>query len=631
MATVNITIIGFGPRGLTLLERILESAHRLPTGASIHIDAVDPGECGQGSHSALQPDHLLINTIASQVTMFPPDSVAGGENGATLLEWAIASGYRRIGRQFVRTADASSGVITEFDYLPRSLLGEYLSWFFEQVIQRLPNTITFTHHRALARDVQPTSEGFRVQLEDGRLIKSDYLFLATGHGRRKPTDEDLESIEFAKRHAPENEALAFYACPYPVTTLSQIPPGATVAIQGFGLTAHDVISELTVGRGGQFIGSEHSLRYLPSGYEPKLLMFSRNCLPFAARGVNQKGLVGRHQARFFTPATIHTLAEVGCVARGDRRIDFREDVLPLIITEMAYAYRSAGSVDPIDPATFEPSADEVRVIESILWPLRGKCFKSHDEFLSFFDEIFLDDLAHARLGNVSSPVKAATDALRDTREALRAAIEYGAATPESHRYFMEEFNAITNRLSFGPPKQRNVELAALRAAGVLDIGGGPGAHLSRDAITAKFVIETQYAKEDKKRYADVLIVARLDAWSPLTDGSPLTANLLNRGVIRPYRNGNYHPGGLDIDRQLRPIGRDGAVVPRIWALGFPVEGPHFYTHALPRAQLPSRQTADAECCVSQLFDAIAQSILERRFDEGKAEPARQTGLFEAAE
>jgi len=261
MATVNITIIGFGPRGLTLLERILESAHRLPGGASLHIDAVDPGECGQGSHPTQQPDHLLINTIASQVTMFPPDSVAGGEIGATLAEWAIGSGYRRFGRRFARTADASGEEITEYDHLPRSLLGEYMSWFFEQIIQRLPNTITLTHHRTRARDVQPTSEGFRVQLEGERFIKADYLFLATGHGRRKPTDEDLKSVEFVKHHAPENEALAFYACPYPVTTLSQIPADATVAIQGFGLTAHDVISELTVGRGGQFIGSEGNLRY----------------------------------------------------------------------------------------------------------------------------------------------------------------------------------------------------------------------------------------------------------------------------------------------------------------------------------------------------------------------------------
>jgi len=629
MRTTNVTIIGFGPRGLAVLERLLEHARRLPAGEALHIDAIDPGECGEGSHPARQPDHLLINTIASQVTMFAPDSVAGGENGPTLVEWAIASGYRRFGRRYFRVGGESGEPITEFDYLPRSLLGEYLSWVVDRVVRQLPSTITFTHHRARAEDVEPCGDGFRVKLDDGYKLQADYLFLATGHGRRRPTKEDRAASEFVTHHVERNPALAYFASPYPVTELSRISPTATVAIQGFGLTAHDVISELTVGRGGRFVGTEHSMRYLPSGREPKLLMFSRNCLPFAARGVNQKGLTGRHRAHFFTPVAVRALAEASADSRGDRRVDFRADVLPLIITEMAYAYRSALSAAPVDPATFAMSADEARVIESILWPLKGQRFKSEAEFRAFFDVLFADDLSHAFRGNLSSPVKAATDVLRDTREALREAIEYGASTPESHRYFVEEFNVITNRISFGPPKQRNVEFAALRAAGVLDLGGGPGARVTRDVSTSKFRIETNYPEGDIHYDADVLIAARLDSWSPLTDASSLTRSLLERGWIRPYRNGDYHPGGIDIDRQLRPIGRDGVTHSRIWAIGFPVEGPHFYTHALPRPRIASRQTADAERGVLQLFDAIARSTAAPISGEAMTDQVPSTSDLEA--
>ena len=89
--------------------------------------------------------------------------------------------------------------------------------------------------------------------------------------------------------------------------------------------------------------------------------------------------------------------------------------------------------------------------------------------------------------------------------------------------------------------------------------------------------------------ADVLIVARLDAYSPLTDASPLSDNLLGRGLVRPYLNGGYHPGGIEIDQQLHPVGADGVPEARIWIVGFPVEGPHFIrtrcrARASPRAR-----------------------------------------------
>ena len=99
--------------------------------------------------------------------------------------------------------------------------------------------------------------------------------------------------------------------------------------------------------------------------------------------------------------------------------------------------------------------------------------------------------------------------------------------------------------------------------------------------------------------ADVLIVARLDAYSPLTDASPLSDNLLGRGLVRPYLNGGYHPGGIEIDQQLHPVGADGVPEARIWIVGFPVEGPHFYTHALPRRASPrARHATPISACAS---------------------------------
>jgi uncharacterized NAD(P)/FAD-binding protein YdhS len=605
MKAIAVAIVGMGPRGLTVLERILEHAHSLPEASRLDIEVFEPGDCGQGVHPAGQSDHLLINTVASQVTMFAPGSVAGGEEGLSLVQWAHLSGYRRHGDRYLRTFEDSGRAITDADHLPRSLLGEYLSWVYRRVVGLLPAHVGVYHHKTRVVDIARHDGGFELALENGARRAADYVFLTTGHGYRKPSAEDRQFLSFVERRKRVNPSLEYYPSPYPIHALAQIPATATVGIQGFGLTAHDVIAALTTGRGGRYVeDAAGDLRYQRSGKEPGLLLFSRNCLPFAARGINQKGLTGRHQARYFTPQAVQSRRQARIAASGDGRLDFQEEVLPLIIQEMAYAYRAAATGRDVDAATFVPSQAERDAIEDILWPLRKRQFASLAEFRAFFDALVRADLREAEAGNLGSPVKAATDVLRDTREALRSAVEYGGLTPASHRYFVEEFNAVTNRISFGPPRRRNLEYLALHAAGIIDIAGGPGARLRADEAGARFRIEARYGERVETSQADVLIVARLDAYSPLTDASPLSDNLLGRGLVRPYLNGGYHPGGIEIDQQLHPVGADGAPEARIWIVGFPVEGPHFYTHALPRPRIASRQTRDADQCVRELIATI---------------------------
>src|SRR5471032_1697123 len=128
MKRISVTIIGVGPRGLSVLERIAAMAgqHQL----LLDVALVEPGECGPGVHSTRQPQHLLINTIASQVTLFPaPGAVQYPPVCATpsLTEWARQAGYRRVGERYYRLGEQGGADITEADYLPRSLLGEYLA------------------------------------------------------------------------------------------------------------------------------------------------------------------------------------------------------------------------------------------------------------------------------------------------------------------------------------------------------------------------------------------------------------------------------------------------------------------------------------------------------------------------
>lgn len=625
METVRVAIVGMGPRGLSVLERMAQLLADDPINVELHVEVVEPGECGQGSHSPLQPGYLLTNTVASQVGIFAQQAAVAREDRMSLTEWARSAGYRKLGSRYLPIGvEAGAGdQISDHDHLPRCLLGEYLIWASARVALAFARNVRIKHHRRRVVDLIRQKEGgFVVCLDNGFRYFADYVVLATGHGTRVPTATDLVFAKFARTRGIKNSMLEYFASAYPTERLAAISEHATVAVRGMGLTAYDVVATLTVGRGGRFVTQGDGLCYLPSGREPKLLLFSRSCLPFAARGINQKGIAGQHQARFFTAAAINALRGTGGIEGvGRPQLDFVAQVLPLVMKEMAYAYRSSLLGGDLDPVTFEPTKAELDAIASLLNPLQGSSFHSFEAFKGFFRRLVEVDLAEARKGNLASPLKAAADVLRDAREALRAAVEFSGLTPASHRVYVEEFVSTINRITFGPPWQRNAELLALMDAGVVDVAGGPGNHIVMDVESGRFCIINQFGKEAVRHAADVLVIASLDIYSPETDSSRLTRNLMRRRTVRPYRNGGYHPGGLDIDPEMRVIDSGGKTSECLWAIGIPAEGAHFYTHALPRPMLDSRFTRDAQSCASQLL-----ALMRQRYDRvSVGEPAVDMG------
>ncbi|WP_409180829.1 FAD/NAD(P)-binding protein [Amycolatopsis sp. VS8301801F10] len=591
MSSFRLAIIGGGPRALTVLERLAEHRERLPADASLEVLVIDPGNLGEGSHPTDQPGHLLINTLASQVTVRPPRSSVGDDSTPSVLDWAA----RHQGDD-----PAAAGR----SHLPRVVLGQYLAAFGREVVSALSPDIRVQHIRARAIDVRFENDVYAIDLDNGQTVFARYSVLAMGHGYRTQTEEDRRLAGFARENGTANPHLAYFASPYPVRKLDAIDRTARVAIQGLGLTAHDVVSAFTLGRGGRYRTENGKLAYEPSGREPRLWLCSRQALPFAARGVNQKGQTGRHVCQFFTPQAV---ARLRARARtlGDPRIDFQADLLPLLLTEMAYAYRIAESGEHVDAHGFTPAPEELRLIRQVLWPLEDRRFASPEEFRRWFLASMEEDLAEAYRGNCTSGIKAATDVLRDAREAFRAAVEYGGLTPASHRYFVEQFDPIVNRVAFGPPLRRNEEWLALFEAGIIEVAGGAASRIETPGDEPRYRISLAYPDRPVAVPVDVVVSARLDKYSPRTDSSPLSANLLRRGLVRPFRNGEYHPSGIDIDENLRAKRADGRVQPRLWAVGFVVEGPHFYTHALPRPGIASRQTADAEKIVLGIFADIA--------------------------
>ncbi len=609
---VSIAIIGLGSRGLNVLERITAHACYGRSTPRLTIHLIDPGVPGAGIHYPSQPDYLLLNTVASQITMFMDPTIEDAGPllpGPNLYEWAVGTD----------SLDASTGPNT---YLPRRLFGEYLNWVYRYLMVRLKRCCDVHHHASEALDVcRPDNDRYTVTLQNGETIAADYLFLTTGHAENHPDEVDRRRHGFVEGHRPANPCLGYIvATPYPFDdSLQAIPPGAAVAIEGMGLTAIDIIASLTIGRGGRFRRNEETgdLIYRPSGEEPALALFSRSGLPLSARAHNQKGASDQYRARFLTPERVSAWK----AEKGAGELDFFADVLPLLLRDMAHAYCITHArhrhgrifadlldemlirVDPVSAdALFQrycpgiPGFSWDRLVD----PIDGAALQSQEAFSRWLLTFLETDLEEARRGNVDSPLKAACDVLRDIRDNLRNAIDFGALSADSHARFMSEFVPVMNRLAVGPPLERVEELLALIRGGYLDLGFGPGAQVALDEAAASFVVQSKLFPQRAFR-ADVLVRARVPKASPGEDRSELTQRLLERGLIRTFRNNGVEIGGIEVDQSLRIVTLSGAALPNAWALGTVCEGSKFYTYIVPRPNVNSTALVDAGRSVGELF------------------------------
>ena len=93
---LTVCIVGAGPRGLSVLERLCARERRAASHPAIAVHIVDPTRPGAGSvWRTDQSRELLMNTVASQVTVYTDASVEIDgpiEPGPSLHEWAVEVG-----------------------------------------------------------------------------------------------------------------------------------------------------------------------------------------------------------------------------------------------------------------------------------------------------------------------------------------------------------------------------------------------------------------------------------------------------------------------------------------------------------------------------------------------------------
>ncbi|MFJ8791631.1 FAD/NAD(P)-binding protein [Streptomyces sp. NPDC102462] len=462
----GLVIVGAGPRGTGLLERIAANAPELYAGQGLDIHLVDPCPPGAGRiWRAAQSPLLWMNSHAEDVTMFTDETVrmAGPvREGPTLHEWAGLDG---------RT------------FADRQLQGRYLRWVYERALADLPADVAVHHHPRRALRVSGPPDGRQQVWLEGRPrpLLADAVVLALGHLDAELDDEQAHLAAYAEAHGLLHLPPDFTAD----TDLSPLGAGEPVLVRGFGLAFIDLMVLLTEGRGGRYEGDV----YLPSGREPVLYVGSRRGVPYHSKiGYDVTG-ERPPLPRFFGPAEVDAL-----LARPDG-FDFRRDVWPLVAKELGFAhyhrlftahpertaaawagfeekYAAARTADEIralvDAAVPDP-ADRLR-LGALDRPLDGVRLGSHEEFQDWLRRYVEADLDRRHDPRHSQDLAVFLALLSVYGQLIRL----GDVGPWWHGFF--------SYLASGPPGPRLRQLLALSRAGVVRFVGADMSVTAEDGV-----------------------------------------------------------------------------------------------------------------------------------------------------
>lgn len=565
-AAISIGIVGCGSRGLTVLERICALA--VNTARHIEVNVFDPQPPGPGLHAVDQPEYLMLNTVASQISMFPDAAALDGHTGRqgpNFYEWCLRH----------KSAERS---VQPNGFLPRSWLGEYLAWTYQQVISGLPANVRVIHHPHAVDNIEHTDMGQFVLSTDELSFAVDWLAITVGHA---------QWMKGSKEEWPGSSAA--YT---PLGSLDSLLSTEAVGIEGLGLTAMDVVAGLTVGRGGQFRNLPDGLRYEPGGGEPSIYLFSRSGLPYRTR----PDLVPH---RISNAALIFTLSAVARLrAENPDGLDFELQVLPLIKAEMLAEYFGmiahqkgesalkikaeivrAYYLDRLDTVSAEMAARfQALPLDEAVYNPRGSFMDSTD-FPQSMRAFIERDTAESSLGLGSSPIKAAIEVWRSCREQLRRVVDNRGLTTDSRLVFFGEYAPHVNRMVAGPQKERHQELLALADAGIVkwvhvsQVIHSADRHLTSVVLAENLIIPLQ-------RVISAHVSGARDSSS-----LPKVIRLLKEiGVIN----------SLTEDGEGVFVDSEGRAQPNLWITGPLVEGSTYYNHYVPSSGSYSRAFVDAD-------------------------------------
>ena len=547
-----VVVVGAGPRGTGILERMAASAPELYAdalaGPGLDVHLVDPFPAGAGRIWRHEQSPLLaMNSMAADVTMYTDDSVvcAGPvAPGPSFWEWA--QDLREHGdpdAEMEPEVAAELRAVTASTFPSRRLQSHYLGAVLREVIDRAPAGMRVHLHRTSAVALTEEGDDQMVGLADGTTLRADAVVLASGHLDATPTDDERALADRAAaaglRYLPPEQTSD--------SDLSVIEPGETVLARGLGLAFIDLVALLFEGRGGRFVpdpDDPDALRYLPSGREPVLIGGSPRGATYHSKTHYQLRGGRPPLPRFLPPETTDELI-------ADGPVDVRTRVWPLMAKEIGWGWYHElfhGHPDRVRcgwdefaeafAATGHDSPQEAALIASAVpdpvdrldlaaldRPLEGLHAPDLASLQPLVRERIAEDLRR-HVDDRYTPYLGAFVAMLSVYTETTRLAGSGALTARSRAVDLPWWQGFFNAVASGPPGFRVRQLLALARDGhVQFLGAGMQVSLDDDGFHA-----TSSTLESGDRVtAPVLVDARLPDPSLSRTADRLLAGLLERG------------------------------------------------------------------------------------------------------
>lgn len=517
---MRIAIVGFGPKGLFALERLLDHATALSSHHALAVDLFEPDpNPGAGPNYAReQPAYLRMNFAADQIDMWWPHTRAVP---------------RSMQRSFVRWR-TSRGALTSADaYPPRAQVGHYLSEGFEALLRHAPRAVTVRLRASAVEAVRANGSAWDVHAAGSLVGTYDEVLLATGHVPTSPSD-----LRHGWMHAASLVPQVF-----PVErwlTADEIAPGAITAIRGFGLTFMDAAIALTEGRGGTFrpTGHPYRLTYAPSGDEPRLIVpFARSGRPMLAKP-GPDVTVGILE---LLPIALSGRAEIEA---SEGEIDLQGVLLPVLARTASASLLAVAGEHRDDPGAWlvgaaagAPLQQGLPVVEEI------------ERSLAVGAGLVAPDLRWA-IGH----------AWRALYPALVQRLGDGGLREDDWPAF-RRLAAEMERVAFGPSPLNAAKLLALIDAGLVDLSLVAGAML-HDREGSSYLCDA-----DRELPVDVVVDAVLPGPGVLPGQGALLDGLVADGHARIA----HARRGLDVALDGTCLSRAGSCSLGLAAIGRPTE------------------------------------------------------------
>ncbi|ANE04667.1 FAD/NAD(P)-binding protein [Corynebacterium crudilactis] len=612
MSTNNkhVAIVGVGPRGISVLERIAAALNHAPQPDSeLTIHLIEKSQMGAGSiWRTDQTRTLCMNTLAGAVTLFTePGStvISPVVEGPLQFDWirllrgdADLSGIPEKAIELFRTYPPEISVAEDFreelsntviqSNPSRALYGAYLRWAFDVALHLLPEWVKVEQHHARAIGLREDGEHDVITLDNAEMISVDSTVLSIGWQTPAPNAEEQSIMAALEEHSN----LAWVKPGNPVVqNASIIPAGEEVLVRGLGMGFFDIMALTTIDRGGVFHedpSTRSGLRYEASGQEPHFVISSGRGYPYLPKSDYKSLPPGAKLARLKA-----VIAAINAQNRGVASINYDMEVWPAVARDSYEAFYE--TLNRVNPEAIHTSLDKiVEIIDEVdvdklpkalaahaaegfdlqdwEFPLAG-INESAEALTTRIADGLARDIRHAVLA-WDSPLKSALWSISAARKPSSILGAEGRFTFESRRNRFAAVMAIGQMVGSGPPLFRTRELLALIDAGLAHF---IGARPRLSVHNGQWQLASTTTGDAPVR-ADVLV----DAWMHNPDvrrsADPLALSLEEAGRVRAFNDystdGTAAPtGSPEVDPATRLLVHpNGNLDPRVHLIGIPTYG-----------------------------------------------------------